>query len=150
MLLVELSWLSNFHVLISMQFPCSSWYNDLNSFTANKQNVRLLDSSASMIFHVLEFSLTLFRMGFFGAAHGWGWRVGKKVPSPYNLSHIFCNDETWHSYTLPKEDPQNIWVTSHNPWVLLTSAFFHWKSGNFAISRNTDIDCILIHNFYLF
>ena len=31
--------------------------------------------------------------------------------------------------------------------VLLASAFFHHKSANFAISRNTDIDCILIHNF---
>ena len=27
---------------------------------------------------------------------------------------------------------------------------FHRKSANFAISRNTEIDCILIHNFYLF
>ena len=34
--------------------------------------------------------------------------------------------------------------------VLPTSAFFHQKSANFAISRNRDIDCILIHNFYLF
>ena len=34
-------------------------------------------------------SLTLFRMGFFGAAHGWG-------------------GETWHSYTLPKEDQKNV------------------------------------------
>ena len=25
-----------------------------------------------------------------------------------NLSHISYNDETWHSYTLPKEDPKNI------------------------------------------
>ena len=31
--------------------------------------------------------------------------------------------------------------------VLLASAFFHRKSANFAISRNTDIDCISIHNF---
>ena len=29
-------------------------------------------------------------------------------------------------------------------------SFFHRKSANFAISRNTDIDCISIHNFYLF
>ena len=34
--------------------------------------------------------------------------------------------------------------------VLLTSAFFHWKSANFVVSRNTDIDCILTHNFYFF
>ena len=25
-----------------------------------------------------------------------------------NLSHISYNDETWHNYTLPKEDSKNI------------------------------------------
>ena len=25
--------------------------------------------------------------------------------------------------------------------------FFHWKLANFVISRNADIDCILLHNF---
>ena len=45
-----------------------------------------------------------------------------------------------HGYTLPKESPK---ITRHTPGVLLTSAFFHLKSVNFAISRNTDIDCIL-------
>ena len=65
----------------------------------------------------------------------------------WNLSHIPCNYETLHNYTLPKEDPKNILITWHTPWVLLTSAFFHRKSANFAISRNTDIDCILIRNF---
>ena len=29
----------------------------------------------------------------------------------------------------------------------MTSAFFHRKSANFGISRNTDIDCFLIKNF---
>ena len=30
-----------------------------------------------------------------------------KVLSPsLNLSHISYNDETWHNYTLPKEDPK--------------------------------------------
>ena len=38
---------------------------------------------------------TLFRMGFFGAAHGWGG--SKRPPLSYNK-------ETWHSYTLPKKD----------------------------------------------
>ena len=40
--------------------------------------------------------LTLFRMGNFGAAPGWGG-------PPEDLSHISYNDETWHSYTLPKD-----------------------------------------------
>ena len=31
-----------------------------------------------------------------------------KAPSLLNLSHISYNDETWHSYTLPKEDPKNL------------------------------------------
>ena len=40
-------------------------------------------------------------MGVFGAAHGWG-KGGK------NLSDMSYNDETWHSYIMPKEDPKNI------------------------------------------
>ena len=34
------------------------------------------------------------------------------------------------------------------PWVLLTSAFFHWKLAILVISQSADIDCILIHNLY--
>ena len=64
-----------------------------------------------------------------------------------NLSHIPYNHETWHIYTLPKEDPRNIWIIWHISWVLLTSAIFNWKSANFGTSENTDIDCILVHNF---
>ena len=56
---------------------------------------------------IFKFALTLFRMGFFGAAHGMGGGGGQKGPPPKKLSHISCNDETWHSYTLPKQDPKN-------------------------------------------
>ena len=93
--------------------------------------------------------LTLFRMGFFGAAHKWGGGGKKAPPALKPVTHA-CNYETWHSYISSKEDPKNIWITWHTPWVLLTSAFFHRKSVNFAILRNTDKDCTLIHNFYLF
>ena len=82
-------------------------------------------------------------MVFLGAAHRWG----QKDPPPQNLSHISYSDETWHNYTLSKDDPKNISITWHTSWVLLTSAFFHRKPENFALSKNTDIDCILIHNF---
>ena len=56
--------------------------------------------------------LTLFRMGISGAAHGcvcvcvwWWWRGGgaKKASLP-KICHY--NGETWHSYTLHKEDPK--------------------------------------------
>ena len=29
-------------------------------------------------------------------------------PPPLKLPHISYNDETWHSYTLPKKDPKNV------------------------------------------
>ena len=37
-----------------------------------------------------------------------GGKGGKKVLPPQNLLHISYNDETWHIYTLPAEDPKNI------------------------------------------
>ena len=56
--------------------------------------------------------LPLFRMCIFEAAHGMtGGEVGRKIPPPYNLLHISYNGETWHSYTLPKGDSKNIWIT---------------------------------------
>ena len=27
-----------------------------------------------------------------------------------DLSHVSYNDETWHSYILPKEDPKNVQI----------------------------------------
>ena len=62
------------------------------------------------------------------------------------MTYISYNDDTWHSFTLPKEDLKNIYITWHTTWVLLASAFFHWKSANFAIPRNTGIDCVRTHN----
>ena len=44
-------------------------------------------------------------MGLFGTAHGLG-----EQKDPKNVSHILCNFETWHSYTLPKEDSKNILI----------------------------------------
>ena len=41
-------------------------------------------------------------------------------------------------------------VTYYTLGDLLTTRFSHWKSETFVISRNKNIDCILIHNFYFF
>ena len=81
-------------------------------------------------------------MGIFGAAHRKGGQKGSS--SLKSVTHICCNDEIWHSYTLPKEDPKNILIMWHIPSVLLTLAFFHRKSANFVISINTDLDCVVI------
>ena len=80
--------------------------------------------------------------GFFGAAHGLRGGGGQKGPPPKKISYIFYTDETWHSYILPKEDPNNIY-----PLSSADIKIFHRKSATFVIFRKTDIDCTLIHNF---
>ena len=50
-------------------------------------------------------ALILFRMGLFGAAHGWG--RGKKSPLP-KISHTLSTMMKLGSYTLRKENPKNI------------------------------------------
>ena len=108
-------------------------------------NVKDIVMLCVMWYHL--YNLTLFRMGLFGTTHWWGGGGAKRPPSltSPDICHTSYNDETWHS--LPKEDPKNIWITWHTLWFLLTSAFFQQKSANYAISRSTDIDCILINNF---
>ena len=95
-----------------------------------------------------------------GPFHGcsrMGWDGGggaNSPPSINSVTHICHNDETWLTYSLPEEDKKSIYKSRDTaPWVLLTSAFFHRKSANFAISRNKDMYCILIisssFNFFL-
>ena len=107
-----------FNIAISSsQFPASFKFTDVTPVFKNRSRIKRM-------------TLTLFRMGFYGAAHWWVGRGSKRPPS--------------------LKPAKNIWITWQTPWVLLTSAFFNLKSANFAISRNTDFDWILIHNFYLF
>ena len=47
-------------------------------------------------------------MGFLGTAQEWGGGGAAKRFPPPTISHISYNDETTHTYTLPKEDPKNI------------------------------------------
>ena len=67
-------------------------------------------------------------MGLFGAA-------------PKNPSHISYNDETWHSYTLPKKDPKK--YTNHVTETLSSAdiRIFHQKSAIFVISTN----CLILN-----
>ena len=49
--------------------------------------------------------------------------------------------------TLPKEDPKKYMSHVTQPSSSADISIFYWKSANFAVSKNTDIDCILIYNF---
>ena len=82
-------------------------------------------------------------MGFFGAGHGWGGGGrGKKAP----LS------KTCHTYptiikpgkVIPYLKKKKLYI-NHVTHSLIS--ILHWKSAKFAISRNTGIDYILMHNF---
>ena len=50
------------------------------------------------------FDCCIVLFNFFGAAHGDGGGGGPLEKRP----HISNNDETWHSYNLPEEDPKNV------------------------------------------
>ena len=76
---------------------------------------------------------------------GWG---GKKAPFR-KICHTYSKMMKLNTVIPYLNKIQKICITWHTPSFLLTSLFFHRKSANFAISWNTDIDCIFIHNFYL-
>ena len=58
-----------------------------------------------MLFEKLYTILTLLTMDlFFRAAHGLA--KPKRLPLP-KMSYISYDDDTWQSYTLPKEDPKS-------------------------------------------
>ena len=85
-------------------------------------------------------------MGLSGAPHGCCWNATlPKIVNTYPTMIKLC---TVISYR--KKIQKNIQISWHTPWVLLILAFFHWKSVTFVISRNTDIDSILMHNLYFF
>ena len=85
-------------------------------------------------------------MGFFGAGHRWGGggggggakrppKICPKNPAVMKLGTIIpTRTKKYMNHVTP-------------PLSFADISIFHWKSANFAISRNTDIDCIFIHNF---
>ena len=80
-------------------------------------------------------------MNFFWAAHGWGW--GKKAPFP-KICHIYPTMMKLGTVIPYPKKIQKIYESRDTP---LEFCIFYQKSANFTISRNTDIDCILIDNF---
>ena len=104
----------------------SSWYiwdarvreSTLKTTALEINKIPIIMHSTFKVIYLLYFAdlviinpITLFRIDLFEAAHGWRAREGgghKKAPLPWNLSHISYKDETWDSYTLPKEDRKKV------------------------------------------
>ena len=118
----------NLYYKVTLMF--FSFYVFLNLLFQNSEP-SLCKLEVTMI--IVKIFVNPIQMGFLGAGHGWG---EKGSPSLKSVTHIL------HWWNLAQ-----LYPTWHTFWVLQTSAFFHWKWVNFALSRNTDIDCILIHNF---
>ena len=53
--------------------------------------------------------------------------LGAKRSPSLKICHSYPTMTKLGSYTFPKEDPKNISITWHTPWLLLTSANFHRK-----------------------
>ena len=78
----------------------------------------------------------------FGAVQDGG--VGKKSPFLKSVTHIL---QWWKMAVIISERRSKKYV---NHMTHFFEFFFHRKSANFAMPKNTDIDCILIHNFWSF
>ena len=111
--------------------------------------VRFLSIFIPSNFPLFEFLIsTLFRWAFLGLLTD-GGRAKSPPPSLKSVTHILQWRNLAQLY-LTQRRSKNIWIRWQTSWVLLKSVFFHRKSANFALSRNTYIDCILLHDFYLF
>ena len=85
-------------------------------------------------------------MGLLNTAHGQGGRGGEKGPFP-KICHTYPTKiDLATVIPYPKKIQKYINHVTY-PSVLLTSAFYHHKSANFAMSRNAEVDCVLIYNF---
>ena len=89
----------------------------------------------------------------FNPIHDWSFRGcswmeerGKKSSLP-KISHTYPTTMKLGTFVPYLKKIQKIYEPRDNHWALLISAFLYRKSTNFAILKNRDIDCILIHNF---
>ena len=86
-------------------------------------------------------------MDFFWAALRMGWGMGKSSPSPKNY-YTYPEMIEFGTIIPYQKKIQKTYESRATPLEFCWSKhFFHRKSADFTISRNTDIDCILMHNF---
>ena len=88
-------------------------------------------------------------MGIFGDARGWG-RGGRQRGPPFpKIFHSYPTMMKQLGTVIPQlKKIQKIYESRDtSPDICWHQHFFHQESANFVISKNTDIDCILVHNF---
>ena len=86
-------------------------------------------------------ALILFRMDPFGDAHRCRGNQ-KALLSPPAICHTYPTMMKLGTVVPYLNESQKHISARQTPWVVLTAAFFHRMSGNYVISKNTDIDCI--------
>ena len=101
-----------------------------------------------MLTYEFDVILTLFRMGVSGLLTDWEEKGNKFLTCKMSL--ISYNEELCTVTLKRSTKKKKIRITWCNPWVLLTSEFFQQKSATSNLSKNTDTDCIVIHNIFFF
>ena len=81
-------------------------------------------------------------MGLFGPAHGWG--RGKRPPK---ICHTYPTMMKLGTVILYLKKFKKYMNYMTHPLSSASISIFSLEIANCAISRNTDIDCILMHNF---
>ena len=90
--------------------------------------------------------LTLFRMCLFEAAHGRGPLSTKGPPLP-KIRYAYPTMVKLGTVTPNLKKILKIYKYMTHPLSSAGISIFYQKSGTFVVSRNTIIDCIIIHNF---
>ena len=105
-----------------------------------------------LLFEKLYGILNLLTTGlFFKAAHGLG---GPKMPPPQNMSYISYNDDTWYSYTLPKEN-HKIYKSRDTPLAFCWHQHFFTENQQILLYQEIKIQIASEHiisnsfNFFL-
>ena len=92
------------------------------------------------VFVVISSKTTLFGMGLLGDAHGLGGKSVTNILQWWSLAQSYCTERR------PKKYMNHV----THPLSSAEISIFHQKSANFAISRNTNIDCFSIFTFQFF
>ena len=97
----------------------------------------MLQDSDQCKLQKVNFILTLFRMGLFRAAHGWGERL--LLPK---ICHTYPTMMKLGTLLLYLKKIQKTYKSRDKLLEFCWhQQFFYWKSVNFSLSINTDVDC---------